>query len=162
MLRMRKWKLWAQVGMAFLCLGLIAGCTVDVTGDVTEQTLSGIVSAKAVTNLEASTTEENQITVSFTGQNDADELHIRYLLNYQFFDGPNAISTTETHTIIPKSGETEFTYTMPVNSGIHVLYSVQTVITYGDKSVSTAQTSDVVEGAALPSVSLSRADCRRE
>lgn len=155
MLRMRKWKLWAQVGMAFLCLGLIAGCTVDVTGDVTEQTLSSIVSAKAVTNLEASTTEENQITVSFTGQNDADELHIRYLLNYQFFDGPNAISTTETHTIIPKSGETEFTYTMPVNSGIHVLYSVQTVITYGDKSVSTAQTSDVVEGAALPSVSLS-------
>ncbi|MDD7200592.1 MAG: hypothetical protein SPF89_01555 [Sphaerochaetaceae bacterium] len=149
---------WAQV--CLLACALLAGsvatsCTVNASQDVVDDTLTGIVTAKAVTNVRATTTEDGHITLTFDGQTDAEGKNLYYRVNYQMFDGPNAASPILTHILKPSGGESSFSYTMEAPSGIHVLFSVDTVIQYSASSTLTASSSTVVEGASLPSVEVS-------
>lgn len=150
-------KHWAQVCLlacALLAGGVATSCTVNASQDVVDDTLTSIVTAKAVTNVRATTTEDGRITLTFDGQTDADDKDVYYRINYQKFDGPNAASSILTHILKPSGGEGSFSYTMEVPSGIHVLFTVDTVIQYSSTSL-TASSSAVVEGASLPSVAVS-------
>ena len=152
---------WAQV--CLLACALLAGsvatsCTVNASQDVVDDTLTGIVTAKAVTNVRATTTEDGHITLTFDGQTDAEGKNLYYRVNYQMFDGPNAASPILTHILKPSGGESSFSYTMEVPSGIHVLFTIDTVIQYastGSSTSLTASSSAVVEGASLPTVAVS-------
>jgi len=142
------------VALMIVCV-VLGSCSVNpLTDEVAE--LTPVVMPKTVTDLSATTTGEGKVTVSFTGQDNADGYGIYYDITYQ--TGPE-FSPSHTCRIVPTSGQTAFSKSFTVPSGTHMLFSVVTSIPYetskGTKAVLQSASSAVVEGVALPLVELS-------
>ncbi len=143
--------------MGLLGSSFLSSCTVNPAQDVVDDSISCIVTPKAVTNVKASTCEEGQITLTFDGQNDADGLNLYYNVRYQEFEGAKAIGAWKQAEVSSTMGDTSFSKTFTVPSGIHMLFAIDTVIKYpsGKSEVKLVETaSSVVEGASLPSIAI--------